>query len=178
MKMFKKVQFIFGAAVLFSCTSVFAAPVGDASIQQEIQSKIAADNMISGTEIKVQAHDGTVFLTGTMPTDKETSEVVEISASTPGVKEVDTSNLKTVKSEHPLNDTLITAKVKGEFAKNKLFGDTPVPVMSVSVETKNDIVFLTGTAETKQQADNAVRLAKEVKGVKKVKSTVTVQPAH
>jgi hyperosmotically inducible protein len=175
MQTFKKIKAVFFATLLFSCASVFAAPVDDASIQQDIKSKMAADKTVSDLNVQVETRQGVVFLTGVTPTDTEASTVVEIASSTPGVTDVDTSNLKTTKSEHPLNDAFITAKVKGEFVKNKLFGDRPVPVMSVSVETKNGVVFLTGTAETKQQAENAVRLAKAVKGVKRVTSKVTVQ---
>lgn len=175
MRIFKKIKLAFFAALLFFCASIFAAPVNDASIQQEIASKIAADKTISEMKVNVEVRDGVVFLAGIAPTDAEAGTVVEIASSTPGVTEVDTLNLKTTKSEHPLNDTLITAKVKGAFIKNKLFGDHPVPVMSINVETKNGVVFLTGVAETKQQAENAVHLAKTIKGVKKVMSKVTVQ---
>jgi hyperosmotically inducible protein len=175
MKTFKKINLAFLAGLLLSYASIFAAPVNDVSIQQDIASKIAGDKTTSGLDVTVESRGGVVFLTGTTPTDTEASAVVEIASSTPGVTDVDTSNLKTIKSEHPLNDAFITAKVKGEFIKNKLFGDHPAPVMSVTVETKNGVVFLTGTAETQQQAENAVHLAKAVKGVKRVTSKVTVQ---
>jgi hyperosmotically inducible protein len=173
MKIFKKVKLVFFSTLLLSGASAFAASVDDASIQRDIESKISADNTISTSDIKVSTHRGVVSLSGIAATDKEASTIVEIADATPGVKEVDTSNLKVTKSEHPLDDTFITAKVKGEFAKNKLFGDNPTPVISISVETKNGVVFLTGTADNKQQIDNAIHLAKSVKGVKKVTSTVT-----
>lgn len=175
MKIFKKIQFVFFATALLSCTSVFAAPQDDAAIQQNIVSKIAADNTVSGNGIEVRSDDGVVSLNGTARSDQDASKIVEIAAATPGVKEVNTSDLKTPKSDHPVDDSYITAKVKGEFIKNKLFGDHPAPVMSVSVETENGVVSLTGTAETKQQAENAVRLAQSVKGVKKVVSHVVVK---
>ncbi|MDF3054750.1 MAG: osmY 3 [Gammaproteobacteria bacterium] len=173
MEFLKKVKLAFFTAVLFSSVSIFAA-TDDAALQKEVASRVDADQTVSGSDVNIEARNGVIFLTGTTSTDQEASTLVEISSATPGVKEVDTSKLKTTKSEHPLDDTFITAKVKGEFLKNKLFGDDPAPVMSVSVETKNGVVFLTGTAKNKQQASNAVRLAKSVKGVKKVTSTVTV----
>lgn len=69
-------------------------------------------------------------------------------------------------------DTTITTNVKAAYLKEKLFGDKDVSAFSISVSTKDGIVYLTGTADNQQQADNAVKLAKKVEGVKQVVSEV------
>ena len=71
-----------------------------------------------------------------------------------------------------LSDTVITTKVKAEFAKDKM-----VSASYIKVETdSNGLVQLSGTAKTQAEADQAVALAKNVKGVTAVKSDIVVAP--
>src|SRR5688572_5675880 len=70
-----------------------------------------------------------------------------------------------------LSDTVITTKVKAEFAKDKA-----VSASDIKVETdSNGLVQLSGTAKSQAEADQAVRIAKNVKGVTGVKSDIVVQ---
>ncbi len=75
-------------------------------------------------------------------------------------------------SEHSVQnlDATITAKVKAEFVREKLFGDKDTAVMSVHVETRDGVVYLTGCADRQEQIDTAVKLSKKVKGVSSVRS--------
>lgn len=66
-------------------------------------------------------------------------------------------------SAQPVNDTWITTKVKAS-----LVTDSSVPATGIEVDTVNGVVFLTGTVQTKAQADEAKRLASQVEGVAKV----------
>ena len=70
-----------------------------------------------------------------------------------------------------LGDAVITTKVKAEFAKDKT-----VSASDIKVETDgNGLVQLSGTAKTQAEADQAVKIAKNVKGVTAVKSDIVVQ---
>lgn len=70
-----------------------------------------------------------------------------------------------------LTDTVITTKVKAEFAKDKM-----VSASDIKVETDSDgLVQLSGTAKSQAEADQAMKLAKNVKGVTSVKSDIVVQ---
>lgn len=70
-----------------------------------------------------------------------------------------------------LGDAVITTKVKAEFAKNKT-----VSASDIKVETdSNGLVQLSGTAKTQAEADQAVKIAKNIKGVTGVKSDIVVQ---
>lgn len=74
-----------------------------------------------------------------------------------------------VKTE--LKDSVITTKVKAEFAKDK-----EVSATHVKVDTDaNGVVTLSGTAKSKAEADKAVALAKSTKGVTSVKNDIVVQ---
>lgn len=88
------------------------------------------------------------------------------------------NNSTVADSKNAMSDTGITTKVKGAFVKEKLFGDKEMSVTGVNVETVNGVVTLTGTVDTQAQADNAVKIAKTVDGVKQVNSKLEVKPAN
>lgn len=72
--------------------------------------------------------------------------------------------------ETKVEDSVITAKVKAAFAKDKVVSAT-----DISVETdSNGLVQLSGTAKSKTEAAKAVKLAKSVKGVTAVKDEIVV----
>jgi osmotically-inducible protein OsmY len=74
-----------------------------------------------------------------------------------------------VKTE--LSDSVITTKVKAEFAKDKAVSATHVKVDTDS----NGVVTLSGTAKSKAEADKAVTIAKNTKGVTSVKNEILVE---
>ena len=78
----------------------------------------------------------------------------------------------TVKTK--VGDAVITTKVKAELAKDKAVSATDIKVETDS----NGLVQLTGTAKSQAEADKAVVLAKNVKGVTGVKNDIVVAPAH
>ena len=74
-----------------------------------------------------------------------------------------------VKTE--LSDSVITTKVKAEFAKDKAVSATHVKVDTDS----NGVVTLSGTAKSKAEAEKAVTIAKNTKGVTSVKNEILVE---
>jgi len=76
-------------------------------------------------------------------------------------------------SAQPVDDTWITTKVK-----SSLLADTAVAGTKIEVDTVNGVVFLTGTATTQAQADQAKKVAAGIQGVTKVDSSkLKVVPA-
>lgn len=69
-------------------------------------------------------------------------------------------------SAQPVDDTWITTKVK-----SSLLADTAVAGTKIEVDTVNGVVFLTGTASTQAQADQAKKVAAGIQGVSKVDTT-------
>jgi osmotically-inducible protein OsmY len=69
-----------------------------------------------------------------------------------------------------LSDSVITTKVKAEFAKDKAVSATHVKVDTDS----NGLVTLSGTAKSKAEAQKAETIAKGVKGVTSVKNDIVV----
>jgi hyperosmotically inducible periplasmic protein len=69
-----------------------------------------------------------------------------------------------------VTDTMITAKVKADMAADKT-----AKAMDVHVETQKGVVMLSGFVASKAEADRAVELARGVKGVSDVKSSIQVK---
>ena len=72
-----------------------------------------------------------------------------------------------------VKDSIITAKIKAEMAK-----DNTVSATSIKVETDaSGVVQLSGTAKSKAEAEKAATLAKSVKGVNSVDNKIKVERA-
>jgi hyperosmotically inducible periplasmic protein len=72
-------------------------------------------------------------------------------------------------ADKPVSDDVIYDQVR-----IKLSGDAIAKGGSFTVDVKQGVVTLTGTAETQQQKDRATKLAKKVNGVKQVINNLTV----
>jgi hyperosmotically inducible protein len=134
-----------------------------------------ADKAVHSLGISVETKEGVVTLTGNTKTEAELASAIELAASTPGVKDVNASGLKVEGSTQPFTDAIITAKVKGTFIREKLFGDKLDSVSTVNVETKQGVVYLSGTLKTADEVQNALKLAQTVDGVKRVESAINVK---
>jgi len=179
MKGLNLIKMVIVTFTLLCCSLGYSATIqpSDSEIVSGIQSQFAADKTTSDLNVNVSSQSGVVKLKGKINTDVEASKLIQIAESVQGVSDVNTSALTVKESKNNMADTAITAKIKGLYIREKLFGDKDISVMGVNVETTNGIVYLTGTVDTKLQADNAVKLAKSIKGVKKVESKLEVNPA-
>ena len=68
-----------------------------------------------------------------------------------------------------IDDTAVTAKVKAS-----LLADSEVSSLSISVETNQAVVTLTGCGDTQAQIDKAVKNAQAIEGVKSVDNKLTI----
>lgn len=70
-----------------------------------------------------------------------------------------------------IDDAAITTQVKGKFVESKA-----VDATSISVETLNGTVMLSGFAKNNEEKARAGQLAREVEGVTSVKNEIAVRP--
>ena len=70
-----------------------------------------------------------------------------------------------------IDDAAITTAVKAKFADDK-----DVAASSISVETLNGTVMLSGFAKNATEKDQAAKLAWKVNGVKAVKNEIALRP--
>lgn len=70
-----------------------------------------------------------------------------------------------------LDDTTITTQIKSRFFENK-----QVDGSSISVETLNGTVMLSGFAKNSTERNTAESIARGVNGVKSVKNEIAIRP--
>lgn len=165
---------VVGSTLMFSSWVKGASNtiISDPQITAAVNAKLAADPVTASSGINVNVDNGVVTLTGNVKTNQEVDNAVENAESVNGVSDVD-SQITVADSAQPLADTLITAKVKGIYMRENLFGDNNVSVSTIHVETKDGVVYLSGKAN-KEQAHNAEELAKSIKNVKRVVSHIRI----
>ncbi len=149
--------------------------LSDSAVTAKVKAKFAMSPVVKALNVSVTTTNGDVALAGTVATDMEYERAVALAESVDGVSDVNADNLKVTSSKSPMGDTYITAKVKGSLLKERLFGDKEVEYWPVSVETKNGVVYLTGTVDTAEQQNNIAKVVQGIKGVKSVQSTITVK---
>ena len=70
-----------------------------------------------------------------------------------------------------VDDTVITTQIKSRMAENK-----DVAATSISVETLNGTVMLSGFAKNALEKATAEKIARDVNGVKAVKNEIAIRP--
>jgi hyperosmotically inducible protein len=70
-----------------------------------------------------------------------------------------------------IDDASITTQIKSRMLSNPDVAGT-----SISVETLNGTVMLSGFAKNAQERSTAERIARDVNGVKSVKNEITIRP--
>ncbi len=179
--------------------------VSDAEITAAVKTKLLADKTVGGLKIDVDTTDGVVTLSGPVHSGTERAQALRLARNTKGVKSVKnklvmekttattgrTDKDEKVKEEakeksaeakqstkgagekvkEATTDAAITAAVKTKF-----LADTTVGGLKIDVDTNNGIVTLTGPVRSAAEKAEAVRIAKETKGVKSVVDKLTIEP--
>ena len=86
-------------------------------------------------------------------------------STAPGASAMQTTENGDTTMGQKVTDSWITTKVKSEFATTK-----GVDVTDISVDTKDGVVVLTGTVDSRAEKELAVKSARSVKGVKAVEA--------
>ncbi|MBG60485.1 MAG: transporter [Halobacteriovoraceae bacterium] len=80
------------------------------------------------------------------------------------------SSAKSESTGEYIDSAAITAKVKSELIQNK-----EVSALDVSVETYKGVVLLSGFVKSEKERELAEKLARKIKGVKKVKNELNLR---
>ncbi|RUR14524.1 BON domain-containing protein [Legionella septentrionalis] len=146
-----------------------SAQPNDATLTKSVAAILSEYN----GKVNVSVRGGIVYLSGELPSDTDYDKVIMNAESTKGVSDVNVDNLTVKDSQYPLNDTYITAKIKGALIREDIMGKD-VPSWTVSVETKDGQVYLSGNIGTEQEKQNVLRVAKSIKGVNTVHDKMVV----
>jgi hyperosmotically inducible protein len=152
-------------------------PISDTVITSTIKAKYANNPILSVFDIHVETNLGVVTLSGLVDSDTQYERSIILAENTDGVKKVNSDNLKVKSSTQILSDTMITAKIKGLLLKNKLVNEKEAEAnpWPIHIETKNGVVFITGTVANNDQKEQVIKTAKMVDGVKSVKADLRLK---
>lgn len=95
---------------------------------------------------------------------------IDCSAMTGGDKVACETRSKSAQARDSMADTMITTKVKTE-----LLAEPSLKSLDVNVETTNGTVMLSGFVPSQAEVDKAVDVARNVKGVNKVQSSLRIK---
>lgn len=155
-----------------------AAPT-DGSIVEEITGRLAGDPRLEDAEIRVEAKDGSVVLTGRSPTDEGRQAAEEVALQVEGVTQVDNrisspSSATTIgersrdtlkRTEEVASDSWITTKIRGAILADPV---TRSSSGNIHIKTVDGVVTLVGSVATQAELDRVIKIAHEIKGVKQV----------
>jgi osmotically-inducible protein OsmY len=170
-----------GYAAEKTTTEAVKETVADSAITTKIKAAYAKDKTVDMLDISVETDaKGVVTLSGTAKSKAQVTQAVKLAKTTKGVTKVknnlvvagDAGGKKTTteNAKEHVSDSVITTKIKGEYAKDKT-----VSMLNISVDTDDKgAVTLSGKAKTQAESDQAVKLARETKGVVSVRNNITV----
>ena len=146
----------------------------DSTITARVKAALIDDKNIRSSDISVKTENKVVTLSGSVDSAEQKDLAVNAAKTVKGVTTVhDQLNVVAEKSaslKGYAGDTAITSQVKA-----KLLADDIVPSREVTVETRAGTVHLSGTVDSRQQADRAADIAKAVSGVKNAENNLSVK---
>ncbi|MEO6213125.1 MAG: BON domain-containing protein [Vicinamibacterales bacterium] len=185
-----------GAAALAFAT--VACSQTDPGLTTAVKAKLAADDTVKAYRIDVDTKDGVVTLSGEVDTAGAKARAVELARGTDGVRNVmDNTTIKAgvtppgglddaaqakvaeqAREAEPkadrageaVGDAAITSKVKTKF-----LADTSIAGLRIDVDTRDNVVTLSGTVASAAQKARAVSVAKRTDGVRSVVDKLKVQ---
>ena len=154
----------------------FGEKVEDATITATIKSKLLWNSNTDGLDIHIDTNNGKVTLSGSASNDAEKSLAGRIAKESDGVVGVkndlalvnksDTvvkSQPAVAKPQPTMSDGWITAKVK-----SSLMFTRGVDSLDIKVTTRDGVVTLQGVVDSTAERELAIRVAQDIRGVKKV----------
>ncbi len=154
----------------------------DPGLTSKVKSKLAADSTVKAYKIDVDSREGVVTLTGSVDSQAEKDQAMVLARQTKGVRDVvDMIAVRTsagnADAPEPsrtigevVDDAGITMAVKG-----RLLDDPQVKGLQIDVDTREGVVYLTGSVRSVAEKDRAVELARSTENVRNVVTNLTVE---
>jgi hyperosmotically inducible periplasmic protein len=157
--------------------SVSCTQTTDAGITGLIKTKLAADDVVKASEINVDTANGVVTLTGNVDSQDARDRAVQLARETSGVRDV--KDMIAVRSGSGAADAPEPNRTVGEHiddagismrVKARLLDDPLVKGLKIDVDTRDGVVFLTGTVTGDAERNRAIELTRATEGVKDVQA--------
>jgi osmotically-inducible protein OsmY len=172
-----------------SGTRTMAQTIDDSTITGSVKSMLLADSRTQGFDINVDTARGVVTLNGGADSQAAKTAAGQLAANAAGVVRVDNrlivatdgtyrrqeANTETASGRvrdalddtgDTVDDAWITSKVKSQF-----LADQDIKGLNITVETNDNVVTLSGIAQSNQNRQRAIELARATKGVRSVNAT-------
>ena len=147
----------------------------DASLTGSVKSALISNDATKARQINVETQDGVVQLSGFVDSETAKAAAETTAMSVAGVKQVQNKLLirdADRSTGQAVDDTVITAKVKGEIAGKAGLGTAS----DVNVEVNSGVVELSGFVATADEKVRAGELARSINGVKDVRNNISLKP--
>jgi hyperosmotically inducible protein len=159
--------------------AVGCAQATDATITGTIKTKLAADSRVRASDINVDTTNGVVTLTGNLDSQEAKDAALQLARDTTGVSDV--KDMLSVRSgsasgEAPdpnrtlgerIDDAGITMRVKA-----RLLEDPLVKGLQIDVDTRDGVVYLTGSVKSDAERKQAIEIARTTEGVRNVEANL------
>jgi hyperosmotically inducible protein len=171
----------FGTAVLAA-----ACAQSDAGISTSVKSQLVDDELVRARNIDVDTRERVVTLTGEVGNAEEEARALEIARNTEGVNSVvdqiaivperaATTGIGGTPAEPGPGDVLTTDPNITAQVKTKLLADPDISGLRIDVDTRDQVVTLTGNVRTQAEKSHALQLAREVEGVSRVNDKLMIE---
>jgi hyperosmotically inducible protein len=147
--------------------------VDDSGIAASVNTKLLAAKGVPSSDVNVEVYKGVVLLSGFVKSQAEKDAAGKAANEASGIKE-----LRNQLIVHPatsmgtkLDDTVLVSKVKAA-----LIDADDVKSNQINVEARGGIVQLGGFVTSSGMRDRAMKVAKDVSGVKSVDDALFVKP--
>lgn len=149
----------------------------DASITGMIKSKLAVDDRVRASEINVDTANGVVTLTGNVDSQEARDHAIKLARETSGVRDV--KDMISVRSGSATGDAPEPNRTAGERiddagitmrVKARLLDEPGVKGLKIDVDTRDGVVYLTGSVPSDAERKQAIELARTTEGVKDVQA--------
>lgn len=150
-------------AVVVTDRRTTGAQVDDESIELKITTA-AGSSYGDSIHLNVTSYNGTVLLTGEVPSTEVRNDIVKVARTTPKVKAVEDQLTigPVAELSNRTNDSYITSKVKARFVESD-----KLSALSIKVVTENATVYLMGIV-TRDEGAAAAKIAATTSGVARV----------
>lgn len=166
------IALVLAAALLGAC-----AETKDATVSGTVKTKLAADDQVKASEIKVDTVNGVVTLTGNIDSQAAKDRAIQIARETKGVVQV--KDMISVREGQASGDAPSPGRTLGERVddagitskvKHRLLEDPAVRGLKIDVDTREGVVYLTGDIPGAAERDKAVQIARSTEGVRDVEA--------
>ena len=101
-------------------------------------------------------------------------KAVALAQSVSGVTTVNAKDLSVKEGQEPMTDAYITGKIEGMLLRDSIFRGDKANFWGIHVETKDNVVYLSGTVDSEKMKQHIIAVAQSVKEVKQVRNDLRI----